>query len=219
LVRAIQKYGYMKLRNLLFVAAIMSSVPSFAQDDNSENENTGWNQNTIFKSGEMSHGGYGGVSVRMGQLNNESAIVMGGKGAWIINHKIGIGLAGSGIMGHSTYSSVGNIYTGYSGGYGGLLIEPIFFSDKMVHFSVPMVFGGGGVGKYVYNSNNFIGGDQYVAFAVFEPGLEVEFNMASWFRISAGAYYSFRSEIDAYLLTTDIVDPFNFGLTFKFGAF
>jgi len=211
----------MKNTFFLSVALFLFSAHICAQSNTGNDSNTRWKQNTVFKPGETSHGGYGALTLRMGELNDKSALMIGGKGAWVINHSLGIGLAGTGVMGINEYDPNSSIHIGYAGGFGGFLIEPILFSDKLVHVSIPMILGGGGVSRFVYNNNNYNyhGGNRYVAFGLFEPGIEIEFNMVSWFRISAGAYYAFRTEIDSYLLDTDILSPFSFGINFKFGSF
>ena len=48
-----------------------------------------------------------------------------------------------GIM-NRTYSSTNNqIVSGFAGGNGGFLLEPILYADRTVHVALPVVFGGG----------------------------------------------------------------------------
>lgn len=209
----------MKNSFYLAVTLFLVSFQVCAQSGSVDEDDNRWSQNTVFKPGEASHGGYGGLTLRMSEMNDKSALMIGGKGAWIINHSLGIGLAGSGVISMSDYDPNTNITTGYAGGFGGFLIEPILFADKLVHVSIPMILGGGGVSRFAHNNYNYVGGNRYVAFGLFEPGVEIEFNMVKWFRISAGAYYAFRTEIDSYLLETNVLNPFSFGLNFKFGSF
>lgn len=206
---------------LLAVALLFWSAPMMAQTDSTKTENQDWQQKTAFKPGntEITSGVYGAATLRVGEINHQNALMLGAKGLWIINHKLGIGMAGTGMMTASKQTALTNVYTGYSGGYGGLIIEPIFFADKLVHFTVPMIFGGGAVGKYTYYAKEYVGGDEYVAFLAFEPGLEVEVNLMKWFRISAGGYYLFTSEVDSFQESTDILNPFSIGVNFKFGLF
>ena len=41
--------------------------------------------------GELTNGGYGAFFTKAGQVHGGTGIYMGGQGAWMINHRIGIG--------------------------------------------------------------------------------------------------------------------------------
>jgi len=210
---------------LLFIASIAISASVFAQTDStttvSTTENSGWEQKTLFSSGngKLTSGFYGGLMMRYGQIDGDGSFFMGGKGAWIINHSFGLGLAGNGMMNRTYTSNSGNAFTGFSGGNGGLLIEPIFFADRPIHFSVPMVIGGGFLNKYAYFGQDFWDNGDYVAFGYFEPGVEIEMNVVSWFRVAFGAYYAVRWDIDYYNMRSDMISPLSIGGTLKFGIF
>jgi len=45
----------------------------------------------------------------------------------------------------------------------------------------------------------------------------LEFNLTRWFRAAAFASYRFTSDIEIYQTKADVLDGFNFGMTFKFG--
>ncbi|MCK5867053.1 MAG: hypothetical protein KAG14_01510 [Mycoplasmataceae bacterium] len=150
---------------------------------------------------DIEHGGYGAFYLGYTGIGEYNSFTAGGKGAWLINHKIGIGIAGSGFITEpipSIYNKEKDAFI--SGGYGGFLIEPIFYGNNPVHFSIPIIIGGGGIAyvregyleeDYGYNSL-----DIYDAFFVFEPGIEIEMNMTSFFRIALGLSYRFTSDID-----------------------
>lgn len=159
---------------------------------------------------DISHGGYGAFSLGYTKVGDYNTFSPGMKGAWIINHGIGIGLAGSGFVTEPTTGIIPDEdYSLIAGGYGGFLIEPIFFGTNAVHFSVPIIIGGGAVAyvsdKYMpynpsypeYYYNNFD------SFFVFEPGIELELNIVKFFRLALGVSYRFTSDIN---LTTQLVD-------------
>ena len=54
---------------------------------------------------------------------------------------------------------------------------------------------------------------------VFEPGIDLEFNLARHFRLAASASYRLTSDIELYATNADALRGFQFGLTFKFGKF
>ncbi|MCK5906149.1 MAG: hypothetical protein KAG37_01080, partial [Flavobacteriales bacterium] len=146
---------------------------------------------------DIEHGGYGAFSVGYTKVGEYNAFSGGGRGAWLINHSIGVGIAGSGFITEQAPSVFNNDNNSFiTGGYGGFLIEPIFYANNPVHFSVPVVIGGGAV-TYVYETfNNDYSADIYDTFFAFEPGIELEVNMTSFFRLALGLSYRFTSSID-----------------------
>jgi len=59
----------------------------------------------------------------------------------------------------------------------------------------------------------------YDAFFVIEPAVELEFNLARFFRLAAAVSYRHTSEIQLAQTEKDALRGFNYGLTFKFGKF
>ena len=98
--KSIIKHLYIMKNHIILTAALTAfSLFSVAQETSATNSESGaWEQKSIFKSGtgKIDHGFYGGVMTRYGQVDGESAFLFGAKGAWIINHSLGIGIAGNG---------------------------------------------------------------------------------------------------------------------------
>lgn len=189
---------------------------------------------------KMANGGYGSFSVGYSQINDQAAMVIGGRAAWIADHHFALGIAGEGF-----FSSIDNSYNYYdnpaeyylAGGYGGLLIEPIVAPNYPVHVSFPILIGGGGLTAANWNYTNYnYNYNQYYynadAFFVFEPGVDVEFNVVKFFRVALGVSYRLTSDIylqykyfdDANVeqvvnVPTDALNSFNYNITFKFGWF
>lgn len=178
---------------------------------------------TIFNNQESSHGGYGGLSVNYSQIDGKDAFLVGARGAWLINHSIGIGLAGYGFINDiDAYQGFPENKLHLVGGYGGLLIEAIAFPQSSVHVSFPLLIGAGGITftddidwdcdweHQDYDSD---------AFFVIEPGIELEFNIIRFMRISTGVYYRHTSNIELDGVDKDALNGFSTGITLKFGSF
>lgn len=174
----------------------------------------------------FSYGGYGGLSYHYGIIEERNTFLNGGRAAWLVNHSLGIGFAGYAFKTKSKNDDhLGNIRFRYSGGYGGVLIEPIIASKSMIHLTFPVIIGGGGIGYKERNTNS----DDYIedrtAYYMVEPGLEIEINIVKFFRISIGAYYRFTSDVklkykDGYPISdNDILNDFSCGVNLKFGRF
>ncbi len=191
---------------------------------------------------KIANGGYGALTLGWTQVEGKSAMLIGARAAWIANHHFALGFAGNGFF-NDFYNGGDNNPEDYilAGGYGGILIEPIFFPMAPIHFSIPIIFGAGGVtaapsggwdnynDPYYYN-NYYYSSD---AFFVVQPGIEAEFNIVKFFRIAVGASYRLTSGINldykyfdedgneqtAPPIDKNALNGFNANITFKFGWF
>ena len=188
---------------------------------------------TIF-SKNKSNGGYGAFTISYSNIGGYDALVTGGRGAFIFDHMLSIGLGGYGFVNNLNYNYYHNNLNrtlSLAGGYGGFFIEPIIAGKSPVHVAFPILIGGGGVTLVdVYNWDYWshpYPGYNYDAFFVFEPGMELEFNLARFFRMAAAVSYRYTSDINLYRAEVegsdkfgkDALRGFNFGVTFKFGKF
>ena len=202
----------MKTFLLAAVLSIISCYQLFAQEE------------TLIGNGEVTHGGFGGPVVKYTQIKGEPALLVGGRGGWIINHSFIIGGGGYGLVNDIRPNIIipGNReYPFINFGYGGVELEYIIQSDRLLHFSIYTLIGGGTVsyrGEFWEDD-----GDDWDspsdAFFVFEPSANVELNIISFFRINAGVSYRFISGVDFDdLKNNDLAGPSAI-LTLKFGKF
>ncbi len=187
---------------------------------------------TLFGNGGIyAHGGYGGITTGYSNIADRDAILIGGRGAWLINHRIGIGLAGTGFLTEARTDSQLNDRYEFVGGYGGLFFEFILNPESPVHVSFPLTIGAGGV-AYTRAHNSFRGGDfdffeeDSQAFFVVEPSIELELNIIKFMRVAFGVSYRYTSDIDlSYasagqaITSKDALRGLTGGITLKFGKF
>ncbi|MBL7113119.1 MAG: hypothetical protein ISS19_14375 [Bacteroidales bacterium] len=204
----------MKRIAILFILTIFIS-PAFGQDDDIQ---------TLFGDGFVTHGGYGSFSVGYSQIDGKDALTMGGRGAWIIGHWFALGFAGTGFLNDYHFNNDLSRNANLSGGYGGLLMEPILLPKFPIHISLPLVVGVGGIAyttSYSYtdwDDPRFFAEDA-TSFLVVEPGVELEFNVVKFFRLAVGGYYRYTSKITLYDTPEDVLNGFSGGITLKFGKF
>lgn len=214
-------------KTLMSFVLVMSLTLAFAQDSYQSDE-----VRTLF-SKNRSNGFYGAFTMSYSNIGGYDAFVSGGRGAFIFDHAFAIGFGGYGFVNNMNY----NYYhrpeenrMSLAGGYGGLLLEPIIAGRSPVHVAFPILIGGGGVTLVdLYGWDYWGPGYEYAydAFFVIEPGVELEFNLARWFRIAAAVTYRHTSDINLYRpdseldhqYAEDALRGFNYGLTFKFGKF
>lgn len=173
------------------------------------------------------HGVYLGLTMHYGEIESKDTFFTGLKIAYVANQQFEIGFAGS------FFYSDQNIYRGISafdedliGGYGGLHLEPIFFSKSLVSLSFPVMIGAGGMGyiddnfnKEDFDEQEFE--DNAQAFFIIEPGINALFNVSRYLQLEAGMRYRITSTVN----DTGGFDPikringFSAGVGIKVGVF
>ncbi len=130
-----------KIIPLIF--ALLISLSAIAQEESEE-------MKTLFKNSstdKISNGGYGSFSIGYTQINSQDALQLGGRVAWIANHRFALGIAGYGFINNldKNYSDDDPSSYFLAGGYGGLFFEPILMPNRPVHVSFPILLGAGGI--------------------------------------------------------------------------
>jgi hypothetical protein len=171
--------------------------------------------------GSVAHGGFGGPFVGYTRVNGEDSVVVGGRGGWLINHRLVIGGGGMGIANQlavpagSTPSDADHQLTF---GYGGFWTEYIIAPSRLVHASLGIMVAGGGLALH-----RFRGGPmedmRTDAVFVLDPTASVELNLASFVRLAMFVNYRIVTDVDLPGLDESDVSGLAVGGMFKFGAF
>ena len=178
-------------------------------------------------SGNNGHsGGYGALTFKGSKFKDASIMMMGIRGAWVINRSFGLGIDLNGIIPTTKFDDVdpSGLHKGILlGGYGGLLLEPIVWSNKIVHLAIPLSMGAGWLGyvedwedEMYYYSGDLMDDD---VFWYIEPGINAEINITNYFRINVGISKRFTQDLNLYNTPSDAFDKINYSLTLKFGGF
>jgi len=173
-----------------------------------------------------SNGFYIGFHTEYSQIAGYDAVGIGGTLSFIANHGLAVGFSGKGFF-TEPYELIPGSTTsyGYTGGYGGILIEPIVFPKSPVHLTFPLLLGCGGIGRTIINDYGYpyehtnVYVEHAEAFLVAEPGVEVEFNVARWIRLGVGGSYRFTTAVDNSTFESNPMDGFTAGFSLKFGKF
>ena len=184
--------------------------------------------------GGRESGGYGAIGAGYSLIDSTDAFVFHARGGLIMNHFISLGFGGTGFVSQYEMDDNLNLSASMVGGYGGAYLELIILGRSPVHLSIP-VFGGLGGATYTawenegteYQKINYI--DKFATYLVFEPGVELEFNLSKFMRMAA--YFNMRYTTDLDISTSNtsgssvsVVNPqalnsYSAGLIFKFGKF
>jgi hypothetical protein len=141
--------------------------------------------NRTLLSNDVAHGGYGGPQVKLTALAEQAALLVGGRGAWIIGHSLTIGGAGYGLptridapqqaQGTATDAAL-------SFGYGGFQVGYIVFPHDVIHFSGSLLIGGGGVSIVERRGQSDSQTVDSAALFVLEPEVAMEINITRTIR-------------------------------------
>ncbi len=189
-------------------------------------------------------GGYGGPVVKFSPVKGTLGTWVGGYGGMVVNGTLFIGGFGYGLISDiaadqtialqqslatiALQQSLATIAPQQSlaVGYGGVMLEYIGNSDKLLHYGIQLGIGWGGAGYVDRNFDNFgrIGRNNLRnfssdAFFVLEPGAYAELNIAKWFRIGVGASYRYVNGVELQGLSNDDLSGISGNLLFKFGSF
>ena len=177
-------------------------------------------------SGNMNHsGGFGALSFRSTQFNGEPMVFAGVRGGWIINRTLGIGLEAHGIIPTAKYEGIHPTNDVVAlGGYGGMFLELIFFSNEVVHVTFPVSGGAGWIGYNIdYDEDNLpMPGSDLVDDDIFwylEPGANLEVNLSRNFRLAFGASKRFVQDLELQDTRPGALGNINYYVTLKVGGF
>lgn len=160
-------------------------------------------------------GGFGGPAVRFSEVQDEFAVFAGGRGGWIIDHVFFLGGGGYGLANDVDLDTIHSFsFREIEFGYGGLEMGYIHESDRLVHFTVQLLIGAGGVTR----NDDFVSYDSDAVF-VLEPSADIVLNVTTYFRLAAGGGYRAVTGTDMPGIDDeDLSAPFA-SITLKFGHF
>jgi hypothetical protein len=191
-----------RLAVLLLVLALAG--PALAEDE-------------VLIGGDIESGGYGAVVVKYGRIMGADGVFVGGQGGWIINHSFVLGLGGYGLANNIGIQDSDCLFLGF--GYGGLLLEYIVASQKLVHFSVQVLIGGGGVSYFEAGHSHDHSIDEGDAFFALEPGGNLMLNLHKHVRVGVGGTYRYVGGADYKGLSDSDLSGFTGHIIVKFGSF
>lgn len=192
---------------------------------NAQDEEKSYNEDefkTIF--GGKKVGGYGAIGLGYTIIDDKDAILFNARGGVVLNHWLAMGLTGTGFMNEYTENTALNEKVSLVGGYGGFFVEPIIFPKSGIHVAFPITAGIGGISYTTFkededewNSENENKEGQ--SYFVIEPGVEVEFNLFKFMRMSVFGTYRYVTELDWEYTSSTALNNISAGLVFKFGKF
>ena len=207
---------------LLFLLLIIQE--SFAQKERIEEDN---NEETVFTKDNFKFtGSYIALEFKMSDVRDDIGIFAGGKMGFSFNNKFSLGIAAYGLIYNSDFtvlapdmwSDLTQQLASIKFIYGGLLLEYTFFSNKIVHFNIPVVIG---VGKASLKGEDHIFLERIEKSSAFviEQGLELEVNLLKFLKVDLGASYRNVSNTSLQYIDEEDLVGLSYNLTFRFDFF
>ena len=175
--------------------------------------------------------GFGTFDMKLAKVLDQNSLWVGLSGGVTLDHWLIIGLGGYGLTSEIKYSQEesGQVLD-LTGGYGGLLLGVNVAHREIVHVTFPVLIGAGGLDatndvSFIPDFNPDIiippNGFQVDAsnFFVLEPGILVEVNLTTWFRLGVGGQYRFVQGVDLEGITDDDIRSWVATISLKFGKF
>lgn len=200
------------MRHTALAAVLLALLaqPAWAQEEDEGEPDEKPQQETLIKGG-IDSGGFGALVFRFSGINDQFAVLAGARGGWIINHQFIVGAGFYGLSSQICVDEDGRCRRReIEFGYGGLEFEYIGAWDRLIHYSLQLLVGGGGVTLFDVESDPVF---------VLEPVARMEMNITKWFRVNVGGGYRFVSGVDVGRLENSDLSAFFGDLQFKFGSF
>jgi hypothetical protein len=165
-------------------------------------------------------GAFGAPVIKYTRLAGQPALIVGGKGGWIINKRI--------VLGAGYYSLTSNVNSNVSDpesnqnllldfNYGGLELEYLLFYASRYNVTIGMLLGSGGLNFHIQDMNKKFSNRNLL---VWEPQLNFEAELFQWLHADAGISYRMISAYtELYNISADDLQGINVLLTFKFGRY
>ncbi len=177
------------MKRIITTIFIAIGFMSYAQEE----------QKTLFGSEVKSVRAYTSFNHKAVGLNNQIGLMAGGEISMVFNHKFNFGFFGYGMYNDVQSSFVDQNSNGYlyELGMGGMKLEPLFFSNSIIHFTVPVEVGVGGMSlnkKRLFYTEDDAWEEsmqEHDVFTFVEPGIRAEVNLFKNLRLNAGVGYLF----------------------------
>jgi hypothetical protein len=166
------------------------------------------------------HGGWGGPVMHASTVRDRAAVLVGGRGGWLLDGRLTLGGGGFGLVSQVPAPGAAqpagqrlDLAMGYGGGW----LEYTFSPLRLVHVSVGALVGGGTLSLRFRDGGSYGSGND--GFFVAEPAVLAELNLAKAVRANLGIAYRWLAGVEMKGLSTWDVSGPSAVVAVKFGKF
>jgi len=175
-------------------------------------------QDTLLE-GDLRHGGFGAPVVKLTEVDGRFGVLVGGRGGWILNESVVIGGGGYGLANVANFEHVRNGAGDPGGlqmGYGGVEVGYVHRPDELVHASLGLLIGAGGL---VWDPDGPSGGRADDAFFIAEPEVDVVLNATRFLRVAVGVSYRLTEGAELFTVRSADLSGLAAVVSLNFGSF
>ncbi len=206
---------------------ILFSLPLMAQNQSQsfvQNDALNFNRSTqTLLSGATSYGGFGSLIYGVSHINGQSVFMDGRRFGLIINirpeHSINLVYANyrSGSDFDPASWNIGNVtQPQMEMSYSGFELEYVNRTRNLVHFGGQLLIGSGSI---QFDNRNILVEKTKDNWLAIQPGINVNLNVTTWMRISAGGFYRFAQNVNLEGTSDQDLSGFSALFGIRFGHF
>lgn len=217
------------MRIVILILTLLIGTATYACEKCNQEEDR--DHQTLFGN-KRGFGGYLGINSKSMEINGQPAMFMGGELNMVIGHSLNLGFEGYGMLTHvnsDNLNSQGHPYF-LQMGYGGFHIEPVIASDNLIHLTLPVLLGAGGIAETQNPlwTGNVVDGvhtdfhqriHRSDMFLIAEPGINLELNVSRFMRLAGGVSYKFVSDAQMPGIAVNDLEGISGNLSLRFGWF
>lgn len=159
---------------------------------------------------------FGGNGVSFTKINNQFAVMTGGRGSATFNNRYTIGGGGWGmIKGVEVESNTEGIYNFVKMGYGGIDFGYLFLNGEKYILGTKLLIAGGAVFKETVPESK---GNGFKMFPVLEPAIYCQIPLSKLFRLEMGASYRYVWGTNLPYISDSNLGGFSFYIGFLVSA-
>lgn len=214
------------MKKLALIFAVLFGTFTIAQTESN------YNPQTLLGGGDHSVRGFIGFTSKGLQLNNQVAVLGGAEVDVVFGHRINIGFFGYGKVNdvQSNYVDNQGFLNHYELGLGGMKVEPVLFTNSLIHFTIPIQMGVGAMSlhrsrffDYDYYNDGFYDWENSIydfdAFVFVEPSVSAELNLFKHLRLNAGVGYMLTDKINLAGTSAFPLEGFTANISLRLGWF
>ncbi len=189
------------------------------------------------KAKKVDHGFFYTFTNHYTKLDKRSVMTIGNRFGYYLNHVVMIGAGGHLFVTDLRYDDfIENEEDEFEdaylqGAYVGFYVEPVLFSEKVVHVTFPVLIG---MGYMAYSNRGFWNDTDFGEFKdyyegwekvdsdtyfVIEPAVNIEINITKFMRIGVEGKYRYANGLDLENTKSNILNNGAIGMNLKFGKF
>ena len=212
-----------KILTIIMLAGIVLSAK--AQDE------TIYNPKTLF-GGDKSVRGFIGLNTKGIQLNNQVAVLTGAEVDLVLGHRLNIGFFGYGKINEvqSNFFDIQGYRNYYELGMGGFKLEPVLFTNALIHLTIPVQMGAGVMSlnrqrliDYNYYNDDYYNWENTIydfdTFVFVEPSVSAELNLLKHMRLNVGVGYLVTDKINLAGTNAYPMEGFTGNISLRLGWF